>query len=101
MVTDPECVQWVIDCGQVPNTPDGMDSVMEIMGDKADAIVTSLEGMPDDFSNSTTEYYNNISFGPIVTSLGVVTHDLVNGTISPAEAARQMQKTVDEYLATQ
>lgn len=101
MVTDPECVQWVIDCGQVPNTPDGMDSVMEIMGDKADAIVISLEGMPDDFSNSTTEYYNNISFGPIVTSLGVVTHDLVNGTISPAEAARQMQKTVDEYLATQ
>ena len=101
MVTDPECVKWVIDCGQIPNTPDGMGSVIEIMGDKANAIVTSLEGMPDDFSNSTTEYYNNISFGPVVTSLGVVTHDLVNGTISPAEAANQMQKTVDEYLATQ
>ena len=101
MVTDPECIKWVVDCGQIPNTPDGMDSVMAIMGEKADAIVTSLEGMPDDFSNSTTEYYNNISFGPVVTSLGVVTQDLVNGTITPAQAAEQMQKTVDEYLATQ
>lgn len=101
MVTDPECVQWIVDCGQIPNTPGGMDSVVKIMGDKADAIVVSLEGMPDDFSNSTTEYYNNISFGPVVTSLGVVSHDLVNGTVTPAEAAEQMQRTVDEYLATQ
>ena len=100
MITDPVCIQWVIDCGNIPNTPDCMDTITEIMGDKAEAIRIAMETMPDDFSNSTTEYYNNISFGPITTTLGTVTHDLVNGTVTAEEAAQQVQTAVDEYLAT-
>jgi len=100
MVTDEACIQWVIDCGQIPNTPDCLTTLKEVMGDKADAIDLAMSTMADDFSNSTTEYYNNISFGPVTTTLGIVSHDLVNGTITAEDAAAQMQAAVDEYLAT-
>lgn len=99
MTTDPVAVQWVIDCGQIPNVPEGLDTVREIMGDKADAISRTLEAMPNEFSNSTTAYYNNISFGPVTATLGSVTLDLVKGTISAEDAAQTMQNTVEEFLA--
>ena len=69
------------------------------MGDKADAISRTLEAMPNEFSNSTTAYYNNISFGPVTATLGSVTLDLVKGTISAEDAAQTMQNTVEEFLA--
>ena len=100
MITDEVCIQWVIDCGNIPNTPDCLTNLKAEMGEKADAIDRALSTMSDDFSNSTTEYYNNISFGPVTTTLGIVSHDLVNGTITAEDAAEQMQTAVDEYLAT-
>lgn len=101
LTTDPVCVQWVVDCGALPNTPDGMAAVTEVMGDKAYAIEFSLETMPDDFSNSTTAYYDNINFGPVTANMGSVTFDLVNGTMTAEDAAAHMQNVVEEYLATQ
>lgn len=101
MTTDPVAVQWVIDCAQIPNSSEGLDTVREIMGDKADAISRTLETMPNEFSNSTTAYYNNISFGPVTATLGSVTLDLVKGTMSAEEAAQTMQTTIEEFLATQ
>lgn len=101
LTTDSACVQWVVDCGQLPNTPEGMTIVKDIMGEKAENVKIALESMPNDFSNSSTAYYNNISFGPVTANMGSVTNDLVNGTISAEQAADQMQKVVDEYLAAQ
>lgn len=101
MTTDPVAIQWVVDCDQIPNATDGLDTVREIMGDKADAISRTLETMPNEFSNSTTAYYNNISFGPVTATLGSVTLDLVKGTMSAEDAAQTMQTTVEEFLAAQ
>lgn len=101
LVTDPTCVQWFIDCTQFPNATSGLDNVTEAMGDKAEPVITALKALPDDFSNSTTEYYNNVSFGPVPATLGVVTHDLVNDTTTAEEAAQTMQSTIEEYLNTQ
>lgn len=100
MSTDPVAVQWVIDCGQIPNVPEGLDTVREIMGDKADAISRTLETMPNEFSNSSTAYYNNINFGPVTATLGSVTLDLVKGTTTAEEAGQTMQTTIEEFLAS-
>ena len=101
MCTDPEAVQWVVDCGQIPNTPEGMGGIEAAMGDKADAIERALSTMPADFSNATTPYYDNNNFGPVTATLGVVVHDLVNDSTTAEKAAETMQKACDEYITAQ
>ena len=57
-----------------------------------------MEEIPDGFNNSTNDFFNNVSFGPVTSTMGVVISDLLNQVTTPEEAAKTLQNSVDEYL---
>lgn len=96
--TDETVLKWVSDCGRIPNNPSGMEFVKTEMGDKVQAINRAMEEIPDGFNNSTNDFFNNVSFGPVTSTMGVVISDLLNQVTTPEEAAKTLQNSVDEYL---
>lgn len=96
--TDETVSKWVSDCGRIPNNPSGMEFVKTEMGDKVAAINRAMEEIPDGFNNSTNDFFNNVSFGPVTSTMGVVISDLLNNVTTPEEAAKTLQNSVDEYL---
>ena len=75
-----------------------MEFVKTEMGDKVQAINRAMEEIPDGFNNSTNDFFNNVSFGPVTSTMGVVISDLLNQVTTPEEAAKTLQNSVDKYL---
>ena len=86
MTTDPVAVEWTMATGGIPNTDYGMELLQERMGEKAEGPMAVLKSMPDGFCNTTNEWYDNVNFGTLSTSLVTVLKDLVYGTTNAAEA---------------
>ena len=86
MTTDPVAVEWTMATGGIPNCEYGMELLEEKMGAKAEGPMAVLKTMPDGFCNTTNEWYDNVNFGTLSTSLVTVLKDLVYGTTNAAEA---------------
>lgn len=99
MVTDEVVTEWVIGCMQLPNNREGMERVKERMGENFSApMVQALEQSPVGFSNSTNDYFNNVSFGSVTADTGNAIGEILMGNMKPEEAGPYIQKNIDEYL---
>lgn len=99
MVTDEVVTDWVTGCMQLPNNREGMDRVKNQMGEKFSApMVTALEKSPVGFSNSTNDYFNNVSFGSVTADTGNAIGEILMGNMKAEEAGPYIQKNIDEYL---
>lgn len=98
LTTDETASKWISDCGCIPNNVSGMEFVKAEMGASTKAVNRAMEELPDGFNNSTNDFFNNVSFGPVTSTMGVVISDLLNGVTTPEDGARTLQNAVDEYL---
>ena len=76
-----------------------MNRVKDQMGEKFSApMVTALEKSPVGFSNSTNDYFNNVSFGSVTADTGNAIGEILMGNMKAEEAGPYIQKNIDEYL---
>lgn len=100
MTTDTVAVQWLVDNLYYPNNVDAIESVKGVLGEKTVEVLNkALGAVPEDFSPAGNNM-NTVSFGPVTTNLYTAVDDVVNGRMTPEEAAHFMQDSVDEYLST-
>ena len=100
MTTDPVAVEWTMATGGIPNCEYGMELLEEKMGDKAAGPMGVLNTMPEGFCNTTNEWYDNVNFGTLSTSLVTVLKDLVYGTTNAEQALAAWEAATNEYLDT-
>ena len=50
------------------------------------------------FSNSTNDYFNNVSFGSVTADTGNAIGEILMGNMKAEEAGPYIQKNIDEYL---
>lgn len=101
MTTDEVAVQWVVDQGSWPNSKAGKDGVAELIGEElAKVMDTALGTLPENYNNATNDVFNNVSFGSVTNTQITAVDNVINGYMTPEEAAKYMQDYVDEYLAS-
>ena len=98
LTTDETVSKWISDCGDIPNNVAGMEFVKAEMGASVNAVNRAMKEIPNGFNNSTNDFFNNVSFGPVTSTMGVVISDLLNGVTTPEDGAKTLQNAVDEYL---
>ena len=101
MTTDEVALQWIADVGQHPNNIEAKKYVEGQFNENVlESITTALEAVPENFNNATNYNFNNVSFGPTTNNLITAVDNVINGYMTPEEAAQFMQDGVDEFLAT-
>ena len=101
MCTDPVALEWVLAAGYIPNTVKGLDYAEGWLGDQLkESLSFILSNVPENYNNASNYAFNNISFGPTTANLTTAVDNVINGYMTPEEAAQFMQESVDEYLAS-
>ncbi len=100
MTSDDVAVQWVADTLRIPNNVAGADALRSVLPDDVvDTINYALESLPENYTNATNKVQNSVSFGATQNTMNTMVDNVINGYMTPEEAAQAMQDYVEEYLA--
>lgn len=101
MNTDPVATQWVIDGMNWPNNKAGKELAISLIGEElASTMDFCLSSLPLNYNNATNDVFNNVSFGATTNAQITAVSNVINGYMTPEEAAQYMQDYVDSYLAS-
>jgi ABC-type glycerol-3-phosphate transport system substrate-binding protein len=99
LITDTRVADYIIDTGNIPNSKTGLDALMKSGIPFADAINETFRDFPEFFWAASSKYYDNL-FGPLESVFGAHITSLYSGNITAAQAARNIQKEMDEFAAS-
>ncbi len=101
MTTDDVATKWVVANQNYPNNKNGKQYVEDLVGENlTSAMDYCLGSLPANYNNATNDVFNNVSFGSVTNTLITAVDNVINGYMTPTEAAQSMQDYVDEYLSS-
>lgn len=101
MTTDEVATQWIVENMMYPNNKEGKTFVEDLVGtDLTSMMDSALGSLPENFNNATNDVFNNVSFGSTTNTQITAVDNVINGYMTPEEAAQSMQDYVDEYISS-